>query len=68
MQTHIEGWSNLPEDDINYGNGRECCEQLLDKMEKRGMLPPTRDVKYTRYLVNEKEECKYSLNTWEEEL
>lgn len=32
MQTHIEGWSNLPEDDINYGNGTECCSQLLDKM------------------------------------
>jgi len=40
MNNHITGWSCLPEDDVNWGNGYECCNQLLAKLEKAGMLPP----------------------------
>ena len=41
LQSIMEGFSNLPEDDINYGNGHKCVELMLDRAELLGMIPPT---------------------------
>ena len=40
LQSIMEGFSNLPETDNDYGNGHRCVELMLDRAEKAGMLPP----------------------------
>lgn len=67
MRNHIEAWSNLPEDNIYYGDGYGCCEQLLEKMEKAGMSPPEREREYIKYYIEGPEIAKFKEKTWEED-